>query len=329
MAVDTLDPNLLASGKKAKAPPPVPVPASVALRRNILKALAYVAIFFSALTFFFYLKTPSSIVQGFVLNTLNQGGTMQWQADSIGTRLLLLPHLRAENLSVAPTRGSFPPVLFNEMRIYPSLFSLIPWTGKMNPAFSFSGTAYKAEFSGKAWPNGSALNLNVENMDFSELVPLLEAGVRLKGMVEKLDTELELVGGRLSQANGIISAKGKNFVVDPSAFSLPLPLPILDLGALDIQGRLDKGRLNISKLSLGTAGKDLEVRGTGTIQLMDNIQFSRVDLRLRVKPSAKIIAAMPALQGMLGTIAAPQSDGFYAMKVSGTFSQIGLPQPDR
>lgn len=329
MAVDTLDPNLLASGKKSKAPPPVPVPAGVARRRNFFKVLAYVAVFFSALIFFFYLKTPASIVQGFVLNTLNQNGAMQWQADSISTRMFLLPHLRAENLSVAPTRGSFPPVLFNTMRIYPSFLSLIPWTGKMNPAFSFDGSAYKADFSGKAWPNGSALNLSVANMDFSELVPLLEAGVRLKGVMEKLDTELELVGGRLSQANGTISAKGKNFVVDPSAFSLPLPLPILDLGSLDMQGRLDKGRLNIEKFSIGTPGKDLEVRGSGSIQLMDTIQFSRVELRLRIKPSAKIITAMPALQGMLTTIAAPQSDGFYAMKLSGTFTQMGLPQPDR
>jgi type II secretion system protein N len=329
MAVDTLDPNLLASGKKIKAPPPVPVPASVARRRSALKALAYMAIFLAALLFFFYLKTPSSLVQGFVLNTLNQNGNLQWQADSVSTRMLLLPHLRAEKLSVAPTRGSFPPVLFDTMRIYPSFLSLIPFTGKMNPSFSFDGTAYKAEFSGKAWPNGSALNLSVENMDFSELVPLLEAGVRLKGVVEKLDTELELVGGRLSQANGVISAKGKSFVVDPSAFSLPLPLPILDLGALDLQARLDKGRMNIEKFSIGTPGKDLEVRGTGSIQLMDTVQFSRVDLRLRIKPSAKIIAAMPALQGMLTTIAAPQSDGFYAMKLSGTFTQMGLPQPDR
>jgi type II secretion system protein N len=324
MAVDTLDPNLLASSKKAKAPPPIPEAAGVTRRRNFLKAVAYTAIFLAAVIFFFYIKTPASIVQGFVLNTLNQGGSLQWQADSISTRMLLLPHLRAENLSVAPTRGNFPPMKFDTMRIYPSFLSLIPWTGKMNPALSFDGTAYKAEFSGKAWPNGSALNLSIENMDFTELVPLLEAGVRLKGVVESLDTELELVGGRLSQANGTITAKGKNFVVDPSAFSLPLPLPILDLGALDLQARADKGRLNIEKFSIGTPGKDLEVRGTGSIQLMDTIQFSRLDLRLRIKPSAKIISAMPALQGMLTTIAAPQSDGFYAMKLSGTFMQMGL-----
>jgi type II secretion system protein N len=329
MAVDTLDPNLLSSGKKAKAPPPIPVPPAVARNRRILKPVAYIAIFFSALIFFFYVKTPASLVQGVVLNTLNQGGSMQWQADSISSRLFLFPHLKAENLTVAPTRGTFPPVLFDEMRIFPSFLSFIPWTGKMNPAFSFDGTAYKAEFAGKAWPNGSALNLTVEKLDFSELVPLIEAGVRLKGVIDSLNTELELAGGRLSQANGTVSAKGKNFVVDPSAFSLPLPLPILDLGALDLRGRLDKGRLNIEKFSVGTPGKDLEVSGSGSIQLMDTIQFSRVDLRLRIKPSAKIMTAMPALQGMLGTIAALQPDGFYAMKVSGTFTQMGLPQPDR
>jgi type II secretion system protein N len=166
-------------------------------------------------------------------------------------------------------------------------------------------------------------------MDLTELVPLMEAGYQLKGVVDSLETDVSLPDGRLAQASGSLAVKGKNFVVDPSALHLPLPLPILDLGALDIQARADNGKVILERISLGTPGKDLELRGSGTIQLSDNPQFSRLELRLRLKPSAKILGAMPSLKTMLETIAAPQSDGFYATKISGTLAQMGLPQPDR
>jgi type II secretion system protein N len=103
----------------------------------------------------------------------------------------------------------------------------------------------------------------------------------------------------------------------------------LDLGALDLQARADKGKVTLEKVSVGSPGRDLEVRASGVIQLSDNVQFSRMDLRLRLKPSAKILAAMPSLKTMLETVAALQGDGFYSMRLSGTFAQPGLPQPDR
>jgi type II secretion system protein N len=326
MAVDTLDPNLLASGKKA-TPPPLNAPRTRG--QKAAKMAAYVGIFLAAFLFFFYLKTPSSLVQGIVLNTLNQGGAMQWQADSVSSRILLLPHINAENLSVSSTRDAFPTFSFDEIRIFPSLFSLVPWTGHMNPAFSFDGTAYKAKFSGKAWPNTPALYLTLENLDLTQLTPLVENGAHMKGVVSDLNADVSLDGNRLSHASGTVALKGKNFVVDPSAFQLPLPLPILDLGALDIQARADKGKVTLEKVSVGSPGRDLEVRASGTIQLSDNIQFSRMDLHLRLKPSPKILAAMPSLKTMLETVAALQGDGFYATRLSGTFAQPGLPQPDR
>lgn len=331
MLIDTLDQNLVASGRK-NAQPPLPEEALTppSRRKKVLKAVSYTAIFFVSLLFFFYLKTPSSLVQGLVLNTLNQSGPYQWQADSVSTRLLLLPHLKAENLNVSPRYGvGMPPVTFKELRLYPSLLSLIPWTGRMNPSVSFDGEAYGAKFSGTAAPQEPSFSLSLTDADFARLIPLKEAGIDIIGVISSLEANLTMPGQRLSQATGTVAAKGKNMVVDPAALRLPLPLPILDLGALDFQARVDQGKLKIERMNVGSPGKDLEIRGTGDIQLADNLNLSRVDLRLRLKPSEKILNAMPSLRGMLGSLAALGADGFYAMKFSGTLGMLGLPQPDR
>ena len=72
MSVDTLDTNLLRTKRvktESAEPPPPSAPASA--RRKVVKTIAYTAIFLAALLFFIYLKTPASLLQGVVLNTLN------------------------------------------------------------------------------------------------------------------------------------------------------------------------------------------------------------------------------------------------------------------
>jgi type II secretion system protein N len=321
MAVNTLDTNLLASARKPKQAEDALRPPPPSLGKRILKSLAYAAIFFSALIFFFLLKTPGSLVEGLVLNTLNQNG-MRAQADKVSTHFFLLPHLRAERLTLEPPGA--PPLTFDLLRIYPSPLSLL----RLSPGISFEGEAYGAKLSGSAASN-MALSLSILGADLAKLTPLAELGGAVKGVVSTLSTDLSVPGGRISRASGKIEAKGTGFVLDPGGFQIPMALPVMDLGILDLQASLDRGKLRIEKLNLGTAGKDLELRLTGEIQLQDNLPMSRGDLRLRIKPSEKILQAMPAIKTMLGTIAAQQPDGFYAMKMAGTLTNMGLPQPDR
>ncbi len=323
--IDSLDTNLLASSKKPVAPVTLPSPANEK-RKKTLKVFAYIAIFLFFLIFFFVLKIPNSLVQNLALSALNQDPSLQWQADRIQTRALLLPHLYAENLSLQAASGSS--IHFKTMRIFPSLFSLIPWTGSFQPKISFDGESYQAKFTGSIRPKTMDVELSVANADFSKLTPLLEAGIDIKGILSSLKSELSLSNNRLSQASGTIEAQGKNLVIDPAAFGVPMALPILDIGILDIQAKAERGKVLLEKMQLGSPGKDLEVRASGDMQLMDNMDFSRLNLKLRVKPSEKILQAMPALRSMLGSMGALQSDGFYAMKISGTLNQMGLPQPD-
>lgn len=321
MTTDTLDTNLLASSRQQKAEPTQPTP--IHRGKKAIKALSYVGIFLAAFFFFCYLKLPNSLVQSLVLSAVNQPGSgLQWQADSLSLGFFLSPHLTAKGLS---TNGNFqiPPLKIDSLVVGPSLLSL------PSLAFSFSGEAYQSKFSGSAAPKAQSFNVNWQDVNLEKLTPLRDQGIELQGIITSALVNMALTNGRLSQSDGEIKVTGKNFVIDPAALHIPMPLPIMDVGQVDIQGRLTRGKLSLTRAQLGSPGKDLQLLATGEIQLNDNINFSRADLRLKLKPSEKILGAMPALKQMLSTLAYLQPDGFYAMKTSGTFMQMNLPTPDK
>jgi type II secretion system protein N len=320
-SANTLDTNLLASGKR-KAPDEPSSPPSK--RKKTLKTLAYVAIFLASLLFFFSLKTPKTMVQGMVLNTLNQQRNLVWQADSLEFRFFFKPHLKAQNFSVEPRiPGAFPSLTFDELRLFPSFLRLLT----LNPAASFDGTLYGAEFDGSFAQSNTALTLDLTNADLKK-IPALE-GKNLQGILSSLQTDISLEGNRLSRLSGTIRGEGRSFVIDPAAFGVPIALPILDLGTLKLQATAQNGKVKIEGLQLGTPGKDLEVRITGDVTLNDVMQLSRIDLRLKLKPSEKILRAMPAIETTLKNMGALQPDGFYAMKMVGQMNGVILPTPDR
>lgn len=327
MTTDTLDTNLLSSGKKkVDAPPITPITRS----KKIAKILGYTTLFLFFFLFFIFLKLPSSLLQSLVLGALNQpGSALQWQADQVSLKLLPLPGITLTGLS---TPGNFqvPPLSFEEITLRPSFLSLIPITGSFSPSVSFFGKAYQFSFDGSISPLGSqALTLKAKDIDLMKLGPLLEKGIELQGFLSEIDLDISLPQGRLSQSEGKIQLKGKNFLIDPAALSLPVPLPILDTGAIQVEATILNGRASLRNTSLGAPGKDIQLFANGDIQLNDRMESSKVDLRLRLKMSDKIFTAMPALKQMLSTLAAQQPDGFYAMKTSGTLERMNLPVPDR
>ncbi|MGE3262800.1 MAG: type II secretion system protein GspN [Bacteriovoracia bacterium] len=329
MAVDTLDTNLLSSrGKKSEATPTEPA-APVSRGKKAMKIAAYVLIFLVALLFFMIMKVPDSAVTNLTLTQLNLNTPYNWRADKVGFRLFFLPHLVFEKLELEPKFQIGSGASITKMQIYPSLLSLIPSGPTPNFRGSFSAEAYKGNFSGSfSLGSNTDVSLQVENLDLASFTPLSQAGIDLKGVLTSLITDLSLEGQRLSKGDGTIRAAGKNIVLDPASLQLPVALPILDLGPLEIQAKLLRGKLLLEKVQLGGPTKDLELRVEGNIQLAEPVNYSRLDLRLRLKPSDRLLRALPTLQSMLDSLAAKRSDGFYGMKLAGSIAAVGLPQPD-
>ncbi|MGZ3694014.1 MAG: type II secretion system protein GspN [Bdellovibrionota bacterium] len=331
MPVDTLDTNLLSSRGKRKSSEDLPEEpiAPATPRKKAMKLAAYCVIFLVSLIFFMIMKIPDSTVTNLTLAQLNANTPYNWRADKVGFRLFFLPHLVFEKLELEPKFQAGGGFSVATMKIYPGLLSLIPMGGAPNFRGSFSAEAYQGNFSGSfALGNNSAFSTEVENLDLAKFTPLSQAGVDLKGVITSLVADLTMESQRLSRSDGTVRASGKNIVFDPGSLQLPIAVPIMDLGPLEFQAKILRGKLKIEKLQAGGPTKDLELRIEGDVQLSEPINFSRLDLHLRLKPSDKIMRAIPALQGMLTSLAAKRADGFYGMKLSGTLAAMGLPQPD-
>ena len=170
---------------------------------------------------------------------------------------------------------------------------------------------------------GSDISLAVESesLDLARIGPLLQPGLDIKGSLSSVFLKIQLPKQRMSQAEGEIRIKGKGTQLDPSAFSLPIALPILNLGDLDVQGSISRGQLKFEKFKIGSQGKDLEIQiPNGIIQLSDISLNTRYDLHLLLKPSPTIEKAVPGLSSMLGMWATTKPDGNFAIHVQGTMS---------
>ncbi|MGZ3654689.1 MAG: type II secretion system protein GspN [Bdellovibrionota bacterium] len=334
MATDALDTNLLRSNKGSKpAEQKTETPAMTAAltRKRVLKIAAYAAFFLWSVVTFTLLKIPDSVVTNFLLNTLNQSTPYQWQAEKIALGFFPLPHLRMDKLSLEPKfPGQGVPLSIDEIKIYPNPFSLIPIGGSPSFGGSFSAEAYKAVVKG-SFSTGSGLYLKVETdaVDLGKLTPLAQSGVDLKGQVSSLYFQINMPNQRVAMADGEIQIKGKNITFDPSTLSLPIALPILNLGEVDVQGTIARGQLKLEKFKVGGPGKDLDLQiPSGTVMLADVVPNTRYDLHLTLKPSATIEKVVPGIGGMLGTFSTLKPDGSYAMRLQGMLSAPAFPSKD-
>jgi type II secretion system protein N len=334
MATGALDTNLLQTNKRGKqgdSPGSMAQGRIAVSRKKILKGVAYAAFFLWALVTFTVLKIPDSAVANFLLNTLNQNTPYQWQAEKISIGFFPSVHLKMEKLSMEPKfPGGGPPIHLDDAKIYPNPFLLIPFGGAPTFGGSFKTNAYKSLVTG-SFGAGTNMSLKVEteSLDLGKITPLTSMGVDLKGVVSALYLQLALPGQRLGMAEGEVQLKAKNVVFDPASLALPMALPVLNLGDVDVQGTVTRGQLKIDKFKLGSAGKDLEIQiPSGTVVLSDVMPNTRYELHLLIKPSATMEKAVPGVGAMLASFATVKPDGFYAMKLQGTLATPAFPMKD-
>lgn len=313
MVSETLDPSLVQSAKKPRSDQGLnPVPGR---RKKLLKGLAYAIFFLASLIFFTVVKIPNSAVANFVLNHANASSTaFNFQAEKLGIRFFPFPHLDVGNLSLEPRfPGAGVPLFFDQLKIYPN-----PLLGL---GATFRADAYKSTVHGAVSP--SSLKIESENLDLIRITPLSEIGIDLKGLINALYLQLSVQNQRISTASGNIRITGKNFIFDPTNFGLPVPLPALNLGDLDLQATATNGQVRIDKLKIGSPGKDLEVQvPNGSFTLNDVILNTRFELLLIVKPSPALEKAVPMLPPMLATMATKRPDGFFGIRLAGTLNEV-------
>jgi type II secretion system protein N len=327
--LDAFDTNLVRTSKSASknaAKEPVIAPKTKS-NKGFLKKLAYVLIFLWALVTFTLVKIPDTLVTNVVLNNLNQNTPYQWQAERIGIGLFPAPHLQMLKLSLDPKNpGAGPALQVDELRIYPNPLSLIPIGGGVALGGSFRAEAYKAVLHG-SFSMGKNISFRVyaDSVDLSKISPLV-AYMPTKGNIQSLDVSLSMPGQKLSNANGKIDIAAKNVQVDPSNLGLPVVLPLLSVGDVNVEGTLTHGQLKVEKFKVGGSGKDLDLQiPNGQVTLADVAMATRYDLHVQLKPSAALEKAVPGFGSTIGVFATQKPDGYYATRIQGTLGSPGFP----
>lgn len=327
-SVDSLDPSLLASGKRGPNAPKGDEPVKVKRPiRAILKLIAYILIFLFSLLFFIVLKLPSSIVSNFILGKINETSPISVEAKNIGISFWGIPHLSVEGLTVLTNPSPF---TLNKVEIYPGYLHLL--TMLRTPG-SIYGSAVVEAFDTKISSSVSLSDslgflLSTEKLSLAKVPFLLESNLGLSGMLEAGNLDVNLENKKLSRADGTFNFTAKGLRFDPASVQSYMPLPILDLGSASIQGKVQKGVLRFDKFQIGNSLKDIEAIIDGEIRLNDNWEYSNYTLKIRFKIADKILKAVPSLSGLLPVFAAKKADGYYATKASGTFNAPNPATPD-
>ncbi|NUM88034.1 MAG: type II secretion system protein GspN [Bdellovibrionales bacterium] len=321
--VESLEQDLLRSVRSEPSQIPDGRVGFIRKLRFLGLGLFYTWLFLAFLSLFLLLKIPGDFLSGVVTEFVQSNTPYRINAaKDVSFILLPTPGVRVTGLEIAERLGE--PLSVNELVFRPNLFRMFPWGGAVNPAGSFGAQIFGGELDGSFRAGtGLSLSLEAEGLALDQLPQKL---LSLKGTISsaKLDVTHD---GRWNTADGSLTFLGKDVVFDPASLQLPVPLPILSLGPVQAVARTDKGRLRIERLAMGEPGRDLEAHGQGFITLKQPLVYSEMAIEVKFKIGEKILKAVPALEGMLPMVAGKRSDGYWGMRLNGTFLAPGMPTP--
>lgn len=138
-------------------------------------------------------------------------------------------------------------------------------------------------------------------------------------------------GFDLSHASGTISLKGTKLLVKGGTIQVPLygqmtpmDLPRVALGELDGQIKFDKGAGKIDRLR--AKSEDLEVQLGGTVTLGKRIDFSELNVDLKVKTEPELNKRLGLVASALSALPPDRTDpSFRSTTITGYLGQPRLP----
>ena len=262
------------------------------LRQRVLAWSAYAAFFWTCFAVFAYQTFPYDRLRDFLLQKVNaqkggraEAGTYRLQIGSLqpwwftGVRLTDVSVTRpSETPGTAPIR-----LAADRVTIRPSLVPLL--AGRMDLNYDLQLGTGSIEGRYKKDENTLLLQSEIETFEIAEsglggLIGLPLKG-RANGSVELIvPKKLEASQGtiRLGIA-GLVVGDGKSKLVTKDLKD-GITVETIDAGDLELRVAVRKGVGEVEKLS--TSGKDLQLRGSGTLRLAQEISRSRLNLLLDI-----------------------------------------------
>ncbi len=253
----------------------------------------------------FWWLLPVEPLQQRVLQEISRETGVQMQAQN--TALMFPGGLRMDMVirSQVPELNDF---AVDNLRLRPVWTSLVTGSPAVSMKGLLAGGAITSTMTGKG-----ALDTEVRGLD---ILRLLRADLpyRLGGVLSAQVKADRLLGGA-RQAEGAFTVDVGEAValgLDQIGFDPELPL-----GRIQVTGQFENMRVNLERAVI--TGGALEVNGSGTIFAGATPAKTRLNLSVRLQPTARTPAGLRDLLSLTG--ARPDADGSYQFQIGGTLAR--------
>ncbi len=247
---------------------------------------------------------PADVLQRRLVHEISQQTGLEMQG---GNGFMFFPLGLGLDLTVYTDVAELNDLELKSVQVSPVWSSLFSKKQKINVVGSMAQGEIDADFG-----EGGQLEIQVANVSLVELqradLPYRISG-QLVGALEGVNISQEMNGmGEffLNLNNSRILGLEK----------IGLPADFL-MGDLHLEGKLDKRRFSFEKVIL--SGGALELSGGGNVLLGDNPQQTRLNLNVRLHPTAVTPESLRDLLGLTGL--RPTADGSYLLRVGGTLAK--------
>lgn len=227
------------------------------------------------------------------------------------------PGVKLKNTYIPPScsQNNLKPLSLPLTRLSFSGFSFSP----IGVAFSLETNVSSMPLKGKAIVGFSthAIRLNHINLEISEFLKLLrEAPYKVRG---NLHINGKFLFSNQSIQEGALRVEGKELTL-PSQTIKGFEIPFMELGPLDLIAEVQKGSpdYQIKRLSLGESSSAIRLKGEGKITVQGRMDQSKMDIKLELAPSEKLMEDFMILETLLQSY--NQKDGFYRLSLKGSLS---------
>lgn len=288
---------------------------------NTTYLVVFIVVFVLGVLFHFPLERFGSVITSTIQK--QTGYVVQMEKMS-----LTLPiGIHATNVKVQPPATSGQAFILNvdEMTFRPSIIGYILYPIRKANSFSFKAVRGKEVWNGSAslGPENTSVDVSVKNFKWQGTFPL-DPNSMFAGQFISVDTtvdaDLELDGKTAAIQNGNFSEAAGSFEVHSKKTDVEAPLvKSVNMTALDIESKLKKGTLDISKLDF--KAPNLSAKSSGNIKVAPFFANSRLSLDSVIKADPQdpnISILLPMLEQILKISAT--SDGTISLKVNGVLN---------
>jgi type II secretion system protein N len=247
------------------------------------------------------LTFPSSVVERRLIALVEQQAQVSIEEGSLKVGFF---RIYGADLLIRPRAAEWFPLEIDKLEVTPSWLSLL----SPNPALHLEAQMWAGSLQGDLHRDGT-LAATAKNLTLD--LPLRQAGqMSLAGTLILAEVETQLPLQKNSQSRfGLTLESGRLNVLEQE-----VPFGTLVLKAT---GQGEAFRVP----TLVANGGDYAVSGGGNVLVKQQINDSRLNLRVEIRPQPQ---ADPALTELLGLVSSKRSDGSYQLRIRGTLDQLEM-----